>query len=75
MYGRRMVPIVPILLTLGLVHMFVRHGPMGLHGEWGPSGDREGHRAEWEKRVPPIVEKWHQRMHEAQQPTTPPAAV
>ena len=80
MYGRRMVPIVPILLTFGLVHMFLRHGPMGLHGEhgeWGPSGDREGHRAEWEKRVPPIVEKWHQRMHEAQQPsaTTPPAAV
>jgi hypothetical protein len=58
MFGRR---IVPILLTFGLVHMLVRHGPLGQHGEW-------------EKRVPPIVEKWHQRMHEAQQPTTPPAA-
>ena len=77
MHGRRMVPIVPILLTFGLVHMFLRHGPMGMHGECGPSGDQEGHRADWEKRVPPIIEKWHQRLHEAQQPTTtpPPAAV
>ncbi len=70
MFGRR---IVPILLTFGLVHMLVRHGPLGQHGEWG-SHSPEGHHAEWEKRVPPIVEKWHQRMHEAQQPTTPPAA-
>jgi len=71
MHGRK---IVPILLTFGLLHMLVRHGLLGQHSECGAHGP-EGHRAEWEKRVPPIVEKWHQRMHESQQPTTPPTAV
>ena len=70
MHGRK---IVPILLTFGLLQMLVRHGPLGQHGECEPHGP-EGHHAEWQKRVPPIVEKWHQRMHESQ-PTAPSAAV
>ena len=68
--------IVPILLTVGLVHMLIRHsqfGPDG-HGEEGEPRGFSAHRGEWSKRVPPLFEKWHRQAHESQ-PASPSAAI
>ncbi len=73
MYAKR---IVPILLTIGVVHMLMRHGPFGPaghHGDWEKRGPME-HRGEWGKRVPPLFEKWHRLAHEAQS-ESPSAAI
>ncbi len=62
MYAKR---IVPILLTVGLVHMLIRHRQFGLGAEGEPRGFA-AHRGEWGKRVPPLFEKWHRLAHESQ---------
>jgi hypothetical protein len=84
MYARK---VVPFLLIAGGVMMFMRHKrlelmgqceagapnegthprPMGLHGPLG-------HRGEWGKRVPPMFEMWHKRVHEQDQAEQQPAA-
>jgi len=73
MYAKR---IVPILLTVGLVHMLIRHSQFG-SAERGAEGEPRGfaaHRGEWSKRVPPLFEKWHRQAHESQ-PASPSAAI
>ena len=72
MYGKR---IVPILLAFGLVHMFVRHSQHGLADHRGDGEQRSpaGHHGDWQKRVPPLFEKWHQRAHDAQRESPSPA--
>lgn len=67
--------IVPILLTVGLVHMLIRHsqfGPAGHSVEGEPRGFA-AHRGEWSKRVPPLFEKWHRLAHETQHESPSPA--
>ena len=67
MYAKR---IVPILLTIGVVHMLMRHsqfGPIGHHSDEEKRGPAE-HRGEWGRRVPPLFEKWHRMAHETQSP-------
>ncbi len=75
MYAKR---IVPILLTIGLVHMLIRHshfGPAMRDAEGGPRGF-VAHRGEWGKRVPPLFEKWHAAAHaQESQPTTSTPAI
>ena len=72
MFARR---IVPILLTVGLVHMLMQHsqfGP-GRRGEEGEPRSFAAHRGEWGKRVPPLFEKWHRLAHETQPASQSPA--
>ncbi len=69
MYARK---VVPILLSVGVLYLIVRrhaHGPAGQLEDHHPRSPA-GPRGEWEKRVPPLFEKWHQRAHasEAQSP-------
>jgi hypothetical protein len=70
--------IVPILLTVGLVHMLIRHSHFGAAGpgaEGGPHGFT-AHRGEWGKRVPPLFEKWHTAAHaQESQPTASTPAI
>ena len=75
MYAKR---IVPILLTIGVVHMLMRHGQFGPAGHCAEGEPRgfAAHRGEWGKRVPPLFEKWHTAAHaqESQPAASTPAA-
>ncbi len=60
MNGRIVPRVLVVLLAVGLVRGIARrrgwaHGP---------------HSGRWEKRVPPMVQEWHRRMHEPQTPQT-----
>jgi hypothetical protein len=62
MYARR---VVPILLIAGAVMMIMRHRyERGGPGEGGEKHGPISPRGEWDKRVPPLFEKWHAHAHE-----------
>ncbi len=73
MFARK---VVPILLIAGGLMMFMRHKRLAMMGECAEGEHRHqiGPRAEWGKRVPPMFEMWHMRVHEQEQAAPQPAA-
>jgi hypothetical protein len=76
MYARK---VVPMLLIAGGLMMFMQHKRLELTGEC-ENGEQHtaigphSHRGEWGKRVPPMFEMWHKRVHEQElQAAQPPA--
>jgi hypothetical protein len=69
MHGKK---IVPILLAFGALHLMLRRHRFELAAQRG-DGEYHDPRRKWVKRVPPILEQWHQRLHEAQPSSSSPA--
>ena len=67
--------VVPFLLIAGGVMLFMHHKRQELMGQYeeGEQHRPIGPHGEWGKRVPPLFERWHQRVHE--QPAQQSAAI